>query len=186
MVRLADIIIRTIRTRCRSIPTHNSMDLKNGGCVSDSRLRDPKHADGFTQVCQIMDYDMASNIEDILLQVSEPPRRETAPREICETAGGTPEPHHREVPVSLCNRHATESKAVILQLPNPSLSHLQEIEDRLRSSPKQKCLRDTPSTSHSTPQQADQCLTWLTLRSIYSMPSRPFVIHECITAEGPI
>ena len=122
----------------------------------------------------------------ILLQVSEPPRRETAPREICETAGGTPEPHHREVPVSLCNRHATESKAVILQLPNPSLSHLQEIEDRLRSSPKQKCLRDTPSTSHSTPQQADQCLTWLTLRSIYSMPSRPFVIHECITAEGPI
>jgi hypothetical protein len=55
--------------------------------------------------------------------------------------------HHR---AGIINRRAMKSTAVVV--PDPSLSHLREIVDRLESNPKGGCLRDTTSTSHSTPE----------------------------------
>jgi len=121
-------------------------------------------------------------------QPCEPSRRETAPREVHETAGGMPETHHREVPESLCNRCAAESIAVILQLPNPSLVRSATYEESkigfdLAQNGVVREIFQAPRIPHHS-RQEDQCLRWLTMQGIYSMSSRPFVIREYITAEG--
>jgi hypothetical protein len=76
------------------------MDLSYRGRVT----RGHKHADGFTVVLpQSTNYEMTKNIGDIPRYVGQPPRRETIPRELPETAGGTPVPHDR---VRVVNRRA--------------------------------------------------------------------------------
>jgi hypothetical protein len=157
------------------------------GRVTDSRLRlrDLRNVDGFTPVCknlQNMTWPKTSRA-DCCKSAN---HRDAKEFHSDSTRARLIRPRPVIVPVLSIDVRLEVEWSLCSYLIDPSLNHCEESKIGLRLARKGfvcEILQALRIPQHS--REANLCLTWLTLRGICAIPSRPVMSHKCIVAGLP-